>query len=455
MTNRAGHVRQAQVRPRCERRWRRVQIDETYLGLYDGPHATPPPSEDGPVFLGIGNLTDDGHLDLREVRHIAEKDFARWTKRVTPSPGDIVFTYEATLNRYAIIPDGFRGCLGRRLALIRPNPEAVDTRFLHYSFFGEDWRQTIGKNTLSGATVDRIPLTTFPTFELSLPPLNEQRRIASILSAYDDLIENNTRRIAILEEMARALYREWFVYFRFPGHEKVRMVESPLGRIPMEWGVASLDTIKAKEPYAINGGPFGSKLGTKDYVPGGVPVIRGTNLSESGRFRANNFAFVSQEKAVELRANLARAGDIVVTQRGTLGQIAMIPSGIGFDSFVISQSQMKITVDARKVNREYVFFFLRSAETSQRIRNLASSSGVPHINLAVLREFQVLLPPHELQVEFGDFANSTETAIETLTREIDNLRTTRDLLLPKLISGEIDVSRLPYEPAAELHGEAS
>src|SRR5690606_3237678 len=115
--------------------WRRVPIKEVYEGLYDGPHATPKPSEEGPVFLGTGNVTEDGHLDFTKVRHISEHDYPKWTKRVTPQRGDIVFTYEATLNRYAIIPEGFRGCLGRRMALIRPDVEKIDTRFLHYYFF--------------------------------------------------------------------------------------------------------------------------------------------------------------------------------------------------------------------------------------------------------------------------------------------------------------------------------
>lgn len=188
----------------------------------------------------------------------------------------------------------------------------------------------------------------------------------------------------------------WFIHFRFPGHEKLQRVPSPLGDIP-GWTVANLDTIKARQPYAMNGGPFGSKLCTRDYVAEGVPVIRGSNLSESGRFNASDFVFVSKEKAVELHLNLARPGDIVVTQRGTLGQIGMIPSGIGYDSFVISQSQMKITINPIEASREYIFFFLRSDEASQRIKNLASSSGVPHINLAVLREFQILLLPFDFR----------------------------------------------------------
>jgi len=185
-----------------------VPISTLYEGLFDGPHATPKPANEGPVFLGIKNITEDGRLDLSDIRHIAEEDFSKWTRRVEPRPGDLVFTYEATLNRYAIIPDGFRGCLGRRMALIRPNPAKVSTQFLYFYFFSKAWRDVVSQNTLAGATVDRIPLTRFPEFPVLAPPLIEQRRIATVLAAYTDLIENCERRIGLLEKMAQAVYSE-------------------------------------------------------------------------------------------------------------------------------------------------------------------------------------------------------------------------------------------------------
>lgn len=162
--------------------WQQSPIKHAYDGLYDGPHATPPPADAGPVFLGIGNVTEAGSLDLTSVRHIAEEDFAAWTKRVTPQEGDIVFTYEATLNRYSIIPKGFRGCLGRRLALIRAGSKTGMIRYLYLYFFSESWRHVIAKNTLSGATVDRIPLSKFPEFPVVLPP-------ESLLVRFDKVIE--------------------------------------------------------------------------------------------------------------------------------------------------------------------------------------------------------------------------------------------------------------------------
>src|SRR5439155_3025312 len=157
--------------------------------------------------------------------HVSEEDLPRWTKRVTPQPGDIVLTYEATLHRYAIIPEGFRGCLGRRVALIRPDPKKADSRYLLYYFLSHDWRKVVEGQIISGATVDRIPLERLPEFPAALPNVEAQKCIADVLSAYDELIENNRRRMRFLEEAARLLYREWFVRFRFPGHEHARILD--------------------------------------------------------------------------------------------------------------------------------------------------------------------------------------------------------------------------------------
>ena len=206
-------------------------IEDYCLGIYDGPHATPTEAGDGPVFFGIKNITDDGALDLSEIRHVSEEEYPRWTRRVTPQAGDVVFTYEATLHRYAIIPDGFRGCLGRRVALVRPDPNQVDSRYLLYFFLSRGWRQVIEGNVVTGATVNRVPLERFPSFPVALPRLRIQQQIADILSAYDDLIENNRRRMALLEDAARQLYREWFVRLRFPGHEHTRITN----RVPERW----------------------------------------------------------------------------------------------------------------------------------------------------------------------------------------------------------------------------
>ena len=220
-------------------------------GIYDGLHATPRESESGPVFLGIKNVTPRGELDLSNIRHIAETDYERWIKRVAPRENDIVFSYEATLHRYAILPTGFRGCLGRRMALVRPDTTKVFPRFLYYYFLTPVWRAVVESHIVSGVTVDRIPLAKFPEFEVCLPQLDMQRRLASILAAYDDLIENNRRRIRLLERAARMLYEEWFVRFRFPGYCQATSKTDPLATSktdPRRNGVYRSTTMIRVEP---------------------------------------------------------------------------------------------------------------------------------------------------------------------------------------------------------------
>jgi type I restriction enzyme S subunit len=236
------------------------RIKDYCFGIYDGPHATPQEAQDGPVFLGIKNITDDGRLDFSEIRHVSEEEFPRWTRRIVPQPDDVVFTYEATLHRYAIIPDGFRGCLGRRVALVRPDPDKIDSRYLLYYFLSARWRAVVQENVITGATVDRIPLERFPDFPASFPPVDVQRRIAGILSHYDDLIENNRRRTALLEEAARQLYREWFVRLRFPGHEHTRVTNG----VPEGW-----ERVQLGDQVMLN---YGKALKADDRVGGPFPV---------------------------------------------------------------------------------------------------------------------------------------------------------------------------------------
>jgi type I restriction enzyme S subunit len=370
--------------------------------LYDGPHATPKPADEGPVFLGIGNITEDGRLDLTQIRHIAEEDFPNWTKRVNPCQGDIVFTYEATLNRYALIPEGFRGCLGRRLALIRPNPEKVDRRFLFYYFFSEDWRATIARNTLSGATVDRIPITKFPEFEICLPSLPTQRKIAAILSAYDDLIENNTRRIKILEEMAQALYREWFVHFRFPGHEKVKMVPSPMGPIPSGWRA---DKLKEHVELA-----YGKALKAEDRHAGPFPVYGSSGV-------------VGNHSEM-----LINGPGVIVGRKGNVGSVHWSDESFyPIDTVYYVQTDLPLF---------YVFFNL---QTQNFINN---DAAVPGLNRNQAYSLSFLLPPTTVLTAFNAFCKPLFGRLRSLRAANSILRRTRDLLLPKLVSGAIDVANL-------------
>src|SRR5207248_6608887 len=166
-----------------------------------------------------------------------------WTQRAIPQAGDLILAREAPIGNVAIIPGNLHVCLGQRTVLIRPSRKLINPNYLVYLLLGEELQAKI-HSLSNGATVHHLNMADIRNLDLpKLPSLPTQHKIAAILSAYDDLVENNTRRIAILEEMAQALYREWFVHCRFPGHEKRKMIESPLGMIPEGWEVKHLSEV--------------------------------------------------------------------------------------------------------------------------------------------------------------------------------------------------------------------
>ena len=192
--------------------WRERLLGEM-AEIFDGPHATPTKTDDGPVFLGISNLAR-GRLAMAETAHLSEEDYVRWTRRVEPRAGDIVFSYETRLGEAACIPPGLRCCLGRRMGLLRVREDEIDARFLLYAYLAPQFQEVLRARTVHGSTVDRILLSDMPHFPMLVPTdISEQRAIAHVLGTLDDKIELNRRMNETLEAMARAIFKDWFVDF--------------------------------------------------------------------------------------------------------------------------------------------------------------------------------------------------------------------------------------------------
>jgi type I restriction enzyme, S subunit len=390
---------------KSDKSWKRVPIKETYKGFYDGPHATPTPTDQGPIFLSIKNITEDGHLDLSDVKHISEQEFPRWTKRVLPQPGDIVFTYEATLHRYAVIPKDFRGCLGRRVALIRPETQKIDAKFLLYYFFGNEWYSLINEKTISGSTVDRIPLIDFPNFEISIPPLSIQKKISAVLSTYDDLIENNDRRITLLEKMAEEIYREWFVRLRFPGHEQATFHKG----IPEDWESKRFDEFCLLQR--------GFDLPDDKVKPGIYPVVASTSIKTYHS---------------ECKVN----PPVITTGRsGSLGTVLFVNS---------SAWPLNTTLFVKNFfgNSPYLIYYTLKF---LKLENFNAGAGVPSLNRNHLGGLHMSVPPKILQNRFDENISVIFKQKENLANANEKLKQTRDRLLTRLISGKLSVEDLDIQ----------
>jgi len=397
-------------------------IKQFALGIFDGPHATPAPADSGPIFLGIKNVTADGRLDLSEIRHVSAQQFPQWTRRVTPQENDIVFSYEATLHLYARIPQGFEGCLGRRMALVRPNPEKVDPRFLLYYFLSPAWRAKMDAITITGATVNRIPLTTFPDTNVSFPRLQEQKAIAQILSAYDDLIENNRKRISLLEEAARLLYREWFVHLRFPGHEHVKVVDS----VPEGWARKSLGEVAVCR--------LGKMLDQNKNKGELMPYLANVNV-RWGAIDLDDLREMRFEDD-ELDTFGLRYGDIVVCEGGEPGRCALWKEQ--FPRMMIQKAIHRIRAHP-KVNYLFLYYCLRHKGQSGQLAPLFTGATIKHLPGEKLAIVQVDIPPMPLMTLFAEQVDVLERQITLLGGANRRASQARDLLLPRLMNGEIAV----------------
>ncbi|GAB3206395.1 hypothetical protein GCM10027294_08580 [Marinactinospora endophytica] len=186
--------------------WREYQVGEV-AQVFDGPHATPKKTSSGPWFLSISSL-DRGRLNLADSAHLSEEDFAKWTRRITPEPGDVLFSYETRLGDAALMPEGVRACLGRRMGILRPKREYVLPRFLMLTYLAPEFQATIRSRAIHGATVDRIPLTELPKWPIRLPGLSLQSAIVEVLGALDDKVEVNKRTAFTAESLCRAIFSE-------------------------------------------------------------------------------------------------------------------------------------------------------------------------------------------------------------------------------------------------------
>ena len=392
--------------------WKKVPIKDVCVGIYDGPHATPPVSETGGIFLGISNITKDGHFDFSSIKYIGDDYMPKWTKRVTPQKDDIVFSYEATLNLYAVIPDGFYGCLGRRMALIRTNKQLVNHKYLFYYFFSKNWRNLISEKTIVGATVDRIPIATFPDFEIELPSLDVQNKIATILSRYDTLIENYQKQIKLLEESAQRLYKEWFIDLRFPGHENTKIVDG----IPEGWEKKTLSDIAT----IIMGQSPKSEF--YNSVRNGLPFHQGVG-SYGFRFVVDNVYSTSFTR-------IAESNSILFSVRAPVGRLNITKNKI-----VIGRGLAAI--NHKKGHQSFLYYLLKEKFFKDNI--IGNGAIFASISKDELYNQVFVIPSDEMVMRYDTIANKIDKDIQYIDSQIYFLTEGRDRLLPKLMSGEIEV----------------
>lgn len=404
--------------------WHACKLDE--LGSVGRGKSKHRPRNDKSLYGGEYPFFQTGDIKAANL-HLTEYSQTYNEKGLAQSklwdPGTLCITIAANIAETAIL--GIPGCFPDSIVGFIPDPYKADVAFVKYYI---DTIKLQMQSVSRGTTQDNLSVDKLLTFDFRVPPLSLQRQIAGILSAYDELIENNQRRIKILEEMARSLYREWFVHFRFPGHESHTRVASPLGEIPKGWEVVSIDDVCERVTDGSHSSP-------KSVVEG-MPMASSKDMHDWG-FTMETCRFISYEDFDELVHNdcKPRKNDVLITKDGANYLKHIFVNREERD--VVLLSSIAILRPSASVNPHLLAATLSSPETKGRLKNYVTGAAIPRIVLKDFKRFELVLPSQQVQVEWARLAEPLTKLCWELGDQIQNLRRTRDLLLPRLLSGHI------------------
>lgn len=384
-------------------------LNEVCELIVDCPHTTA--NDEGKGFplvrtpnIGKGRLVYDG------MHRVCEDVYNKRNARAIPQENDLIFAREATAGNVALIQKGEKVCLGQRTVLIRPNQEKVNPAFLTYFLLAPKQQYNL-LSTANGATVAHVNLPTIRNLKIDLPELPIQQRIATILSRYDSLIENYQKQIKLLEESAQRLYKEWFIDFRFPGHENTKIVDG----VPEGWEKKKItELVNVQYGYAFDGKLFNSNSE-------GMPILRIRNIPDG-----ITSDYTTEEASADY---VVHNGDIVVGMDG----IFHINTWSGGDAYLVQRACSFRPIE--EVIKGFIFLAIK--EPIKYFEQTLVGSTVAHLGKKHIDSIEILVPNRkELFKSLQDIFNQRQNMLY----QIRHLTEARDRLLPKLMSEEIKIN---------------
>lgn len=398
----------------------------------DGAHASIKRCDEGILYLTSKNFTNNG-LNLDKFEKISPQDYKKHFKPSNKAitnvkRDDIVFSIIGSIGYSYIIKKDDQFGISSSVAILRPKKDKVISKFLYYSILSETFQKTViniksgvAQSFLSLGMIKKLPI-------LELPPLPTQKKIADILSAYDDLIDNNNRRIKILEQSAQELYKEWFVRFRFPGYKTAKFEKG----LPVGWEVKKLgnelDITSSKRVYL------------HDYVDEGIPFYRSKEVIKlSSGEEVSDLLYITKEKYEEFKNKFGVPVqyDILLTSVGTIGVPLLITNS---NPFYFKDGNLTwIKGNENKELAIIVYLYLKSPVGQDYIKAMIIGTSQGALTIENLKKVKILKPDKNIIQRFYENIGVLLRKIENLQTQNQNLKKQRDLLLPRLMSGKLEV----------------
>ncbi|BDD13120.1 polypeptide HsdS (plasmid) [Fulvitalea axinellae] len=402
-------------------KWEIITIDSVCEEIVDCLNRTAPKVDYITPFKMIRTSNvRHGRIDLDDVFFVNEETYTKWTRRLVPKKGDIILTREAPLGEVGILKTDEKVFLGQRTVLYRANKDVCDPNFLYYSLLAPYCQSNI-KAYGSGSTVEHMKVPDSKKIKLKLPPLPTQRKIAGILSAYDDLIENNLKRIKLLEEKARLTYEEWFVRMKFPGHEDVAL-DKETG-LPEGWERVKLGDVVNLIKDTVYPSDLKSPL----------PYI---GLEHIPRKSITLNKWETSEKVDSMKFRYL-TGDVLFGKIRPYFHKVGVALNIGITS--------TDTIVLRPTVKNLHGIILQTVFSDEFVESATQSSNgtkMPRANWNVLQNYIITLPCKSLQDSFQSISSAIVSQLENLSLQNQHLKEACDLLLPRLMTGMVDVEDL-------------
>ena len=386
--------------------------------IVDCPHSTAPDEGEGYPLIRTPNV-GKGRLDLNGVHRVSESVYKQRIQRGAPRANDLIFAREAPAGNVALVQENQTVCLGQRTVLIRPNVQKVNPQYLvYYLLSPKPQYELLG--TANGATVAHVNLPAIRNLKIELPEKSVQDKIGTILVTYDDLIENNQKQIKLLEEAAQRLYKEWFVDLRFPGYENTKIV----GGVPEGWNWCKLEDAIQLDPKVTL-----TKERMKQFIPMSALSTSSMVLDESQFTETTSNSGSKFQNGDTL---LAR-----ITPCLENGKTAYV-SGLKSDEGAVGSTEY-IVMRAKTINSYMVYLLARTDDFRQSaINSMSGSDGRQRVKSDKLKMLDYLHPTSELVEKFENVAEPLFEKIRKLSKQMQQAKQARDLLLPKLMSGEVE-----------------
>lgn len=405
--------------------WDIKKLNECCISIADGDHLPPPKSEAGIPFVTIANVDSYNHFDFTDTMFVPQNYYDKLDNKRKAQKGDILLTVVGSFGIPILITDDTPFVFQRHIAILRPDPKVIDSRFLYYTMLSKSFYAQADAYAI-GAAQRTISLTSLRQMKVAVPDLDTQEKIADALSLFDNLIDNNNKQIKSLEQMTENLYKEWFVRFRFPGYENAKFENG----LPKGWEYVKFANILT---FGRGISYSSEEIDCED----GLNLINLKNIDSFGGFRRDG---TKKYNGKYKETQVVKKGDLVIgvtdmTQdRRTVGAAALIPTVEG--ASVISADLVKVVSDIPNI---YLYCLCRYGFYSKYFSQFANGANVLHLKPCALLNKKLLLPTKELIDSFVKKVSAIIELIDELNLANDNLIKQRDLLLPRLMSGKLEV----------------